>query len=310
MELRAFRAFALGDRDAHKETTRALLASPGGVAAPSALAVAVYLDDLEGTEQFGRALAREGQPVRLRALGSRILARTDLARGRWRAGFANLRASRSADPVSALELRGLAAALPFIAYPPDTLRAIAAELEAWDPERETAHSLAHLNVHAQIRLHLLGLVRAALGDSAGANAAADELARMTDGGATARVFAASVRAHVAARGGHHAEALKLIEGAGWAAVADAFETEALDRYLRAVALARTGREEESLGWFSSLGERAAYELVYVAPAAAWQARLLGAAGRNREAASQTRRARNLWSRADREAEPPAGAAAR
>lgn len=309
MELRAFRAFALGDRDAHKETTRALLASRGRVTAPSALAVAVYLDDLEGTEQFGRALAREGQPVRLRSLGSRILARTDLARGRWRDGFAHLRASRSADPVSALELRGLAAALPFIAYPPDTLRAVAAELEAWDPERETAHSLAHLSMHPQIRLHLLGLVRAALGDSAGANAAAGELARMGDGGAMARIFAASVRAHVAARSGHHAEALKLIEGAGWAAVAGAFEAEALDRYLRAEALARTGRAEEAVGWFSSLGERAAYELIYAAPAAAWQARLFEAAGRADEAGRHGRRARELWSRADPEAVPPAGAAA-
>jgi serine/threonine-protein kinase len=307
IELRAFRAFALGDRDGHKQTTRALLASGGGVAAPSVLRVAVYLDDLEGTEEFGAALTRDGQPARLQALGARILARTALARGRWRLAFAHLGAARPADPISTLELRGLGAALPFVEYPADTLLAIATELETWDPRQETAHSLAHMSTHPQIRLHLLGLVYAALGDSARALAQADELDRTALDTAIARTFSASVRAHVAWRAGRHADALRLIEGSGWPAIAARFETEALDRYLRADALARTGRGTEALGWLASLGERAAYELVYAAPAAAWQAALLGDA-RGGEAARHGNRARELWVDADQEAALPGPAA--
>src|SRR3954463_7737750 len=56
LEIRAFRAFALGDRDAWKRVTRELLQNPPDVPPLTALQVATSLNDLDGAARFAQLL--------------------------------------------------------------------------------------------------------------------------------------------------------------------------------------------------------------------------------------------------------------
>jgi tetratricopeptide (TPR) repeat protein len=73
--------------------------------------------------------------------------------------------------------------------------------------------------------------------------------------------------------------------------------------LRGELLARSGREDEALGWFGSIAERAAYELVYLAPSHLRQAEIYDRREDRREAAKHYRRFIELWREADRELQP-------
>lgn len=305
LELRAFRAFALSDREGHKRATRELLRRPSQVAGVTALQVAVRLDDLEGTARFAAALAEAGRPGDIRALGHRMLARVALARGSWDAARAQLDSVERWEPTSALELRSLFASLPFVAVPRGELAAIRDRVRDWHAgpgaPHERAHTDAHLGLHPLVRFHRLGLLETRLGGTEAALAAADSLERLggargdsleaRDGGTSrsaARALAASVRAHVAAARGDSARALALLDQAGWPRVASRFEAEAADRFLRARLLEAAGREEEALAWYGTIAQRAAYELVYLAPARRRRAEILarknrvGAVAANRQ----------------------------
>jgi hypothetical protein len=122
-------------------------------------------------------------------------------------------------------------------------------------------------------------------------------------GRPAHTLAQSIRAHVAVAGGRDAEALALIEDAGWEAAASVFVAEAYDRYFRAELLDRLQRDDEALGWLGSIAERAAYELVYLAPAHLSRARIYEERGEGARAAVHYRRLLELWSDADPELQP-------
>ncbi|HEU4699979.1 MAG TPA: BTAD domain-containing putative transcriptional regulator, partial [Gemmatimonadales bacterium] len=278
LELRAFRAFALSDREGYKRATRELLGSAPTVTDVSALQVAVVLDDLEGSERFARTLVQRGRSPAVQALGRRTLARLAVARGRWSEAAAQLAAVSPADSVSVLELHSLVAALPFLALPRVEVAAIRDRLRAWHPAAaspaEETHSAAHAGLHPLLRLHRLGLLDVALGDTAAALGRADSLARgarpgtgaAPSGAALAGTLAASVRAHVAIARGRPAQALALLAAAGWPRVAAYAEAEALDRFARAEQLRALGRDREALAWYATIAQRAAYELPYLAPA--------------------------------------------
>jgi tetratricopeptide (TPR) repeat protein len=116
------------------------------------------------------------------------------------------------------------------------------------------------------------------------------------------------RARVAAAGGRTREALAHLEAAGWEAAASVFVSEAYDRYFRAELLQRLGREDDALGWYGSIAERAAYELVYLAPAHLRQAEIYAQRGQPSLAARHYRRFIELWSEADPELQPAVGEA--
>jgi tetratricopeptide (TPR) repeat protein len=82
-----------------------------------------------------------------------------------------------------------------------------------------------------------------------------------------------------------------------------FASEAYYRYTRAELLERLGREDEALGWYGSIAERAAYELVYLAPAHRRQAEIYARRGQPDLAAQHYRRFIELWSEADPELQP-------
>jgi serine/threonine-protein kinase len=317
VETRAFRAFVLGDRPGQKRVTRRILANPGGVPVVTALEVAVTADGLEGTERFGRWLAGASQAPDLRGYGHRMLAQAALARGQWSRARTELDVAARFDSIPALELRSLFAALSFVPLPRAEVLATRDLVRRWhaDPEPGdlTGHTTAHSGLHRYLRLHRLGLLDARLGDTVMALRQARALDRARDttlAGRLAHTLAQSIRAHVAAAGGRDAEALGDIETAGWEAAASVFVSEAYDRYFRAELLQRLARTDEALGWYGSIAERAAYELVYLAPSHRRQAEIYVLRGQRDSAAVHYRRFIELWSGADPELQPAVSEARR
>ena len=182
----------------------------------------------------------------------------------------------------------------------------AAGLRALSPASQAGHTEAHLGIHPFLRLHRLGLLDIRLGDTTGALRQAEALDRAADStpaGRLAHTLDRSIRAHVAAVGGRTREALAELDAAGWEASASVFVAEAYDRYRRAELLAHEGREDEALGWFGSIAERAAYELVYLAPAHLRQAEIYDRRGDRDAAVKHYRRFIDLWGNADPELQP-------
>ena len=309
VETRAFRAFALGDRPGQKRITHLIRADPARVPAVTALDVAVRADDLEGSERFGGWLVRESEPPDVRGYGHRMLAQTALARGKWRIARQEAEAAARLDSIPALELWSLFNALSFLPLPRAEIIATREAVSRWDPREQPPpleHTAAHTGLHPYLRLHRLGLLDIRLGDTTLALQRARALDRAGDSttsGRLAHTLAQSIRAHVAEAAGRNAEALAHIESAGWEAAASVFASEAYDRYSRAELLERLGRDDEALGWYSSIAERAAYELVYLAPAHRRQAEIYERRGERDLAAQHYRRFIELWSGADPELQP-------
>jgi tetratricopeptide (TPR) repeat protein len=307
LETRAFRAFALGDRDAWKRVTRELLENPPDVPRVTALQVATYLDDLDGAESFARLLSGRRYSDDVRGMAYRLLARVAVARGQWSVARTQLDTARGFDPVAALELRSLLAVLPFLEVPRSDLLAIRGEVEEWqarvEAPGEVSHSAGHAGLHPYVRLYRLGLLDARLGDTVAALRLAGALERAAGSSNALKAdalhtFGRSIRARVAGEAGRAAEALGHLEQSNWGMVESIFEAEALDRYYRAELLGTLGRHAEALDWYRTIAERATYELVYVAPARWRQGRLYEKAGDRARAAEAYRTVTRLWRKAD------------
>jgi DNA-binding SARP family transcriptional activator/TolB-like protein len=319
LETRAFRAFALGDREAWKRVTRELMDNPPDVPAVTALQVATYLDDVDGAERFAHLLTESRYSHDVRGMAHRLLARVAVARGGWRAARAQLDSAERFDPVAELELRSLLAVLPFLQVPRSERLQIRRRVDAW-PARleapgEPSHSSGHTGLHPAVRLYRLGLLDASLGDATGALRFADSLQVAGDSAAglradALRTFARSIRARVAGAAGRPAEALEQLEQSRWDVVESVFEAEALDRYYRAELLFALGRQAEALDWYRTIAERATYELVYVAPARWRQAWLYAQVGDRARAADAYRTVARLWRDADSPLQETAAEAAR
>jgi DNA-binding SARP family transcriptional activator/Tfp pilus assembly protein PilF len=307
IELRAVRAFALGDRPGARQITRDLLATPALVSGVSALQVAVFLDDLEGTERFARALVDPSNAGDVRGHGHRMLAEVRIAEGRWREAMAELDRAEPFDASAGLELRSLFVSLPFLPVPDSLVARVRGELLRWRAADEgpspAPHSRLHVGAHSLLRLHRLGLLNSRLGDPGAARAYADTLLAGPGRSELAVALGHSVRADLAARAGDPRGALAQLDSAQWARVADVSVAEARDRLLRADQLALLGQAEEALGWYGAIAERASYELVYLAPAANRRAELLARRGDRKGARAEWQRVLRLWSGADPELAP-------
>ena len=261
----------------------------------TALEEAALTADLEESERSGVRLTGAAQAPGLQAYGHRMLAQAALAHGQWRRSWSELTEAARLDSIPALELRSLFAAFSFLPLPRNEIIAVREAVRRWDAGAEPA-----------MRLHRLGLLDTRLGDTISALRDARSIDRAADSSTAGRfapTLAASLRAHVAAVGGRDGEALAVLDAAEWEAAAPVFVSEAYDRYFRAELLQRVGREDEALGWYGSIAERAAYELVYLAPAHRRQAEIYARRGQPDLAAQHYRRFIELWSEADPELQP-------
>jgi DNA-binding SARP family transcriptional activator/TolB-like protein/tetratricopeptide (TPR) repeat protein len=274
-----------------------------------------HLRDLEAAMRIARLLIGRERPADWRAAGEIVLAQLELARGRPRAAGGHLATAERLERAWALELRALAALLP--TFPRDTavLRRVAADLEAWDPSASTPNAsfffAVHADAHPHLRHYLLGMVRLALGDTAGFRRHRADLmrtGRSPDALALARGLGTSLDAHDAWRRGDPARTLRLLDEEPLAVPLERiaispFFSQALDRFLRAEALATTGRLDQALAWLAALAEGP--DVPFTGPALLRQWELLREAGRPGEAAGLAARLRHLW----REAEPAIAARA-
>jgi tetratricopeptide (TPR) repeat protein len=170
---------------------------------------------------------------------------------------------------------------------------------------------ANESAHEHLRLYLLGLLSALLGEEDVALRYARELSEL-DGPqpvlALARDLAAGVRAQVSLGRANAGEALATLEGTRFEAwyqsmLSSPFYSQDRERYLRAELLAARGREEEALTWYGSFAEGSIYELVYLAPSHLRRAEIYERRGERERAVGHYRRFIELWRDCDPNLQP-------
>ena len=273
--------------------------------------IALHLNDFTTAGRFAQAALNSPRPRAAKGSVHQILALLALAQGRWTAAKPEF---AQAEPTiaSAKRLRALSATWPFLAVPGPDVAALLAELEAWNPSAEAPEAnpgLASMLV-PQVQLYLLALLSARDGDDAQALQYAAELegiGRPPEAAALVRDLARTVRADVALRRGHPADALKLLEPVRGEVppelLALPFFSEEGSRYLRAEALYQLGRDEEALRWFTHAFEGTPNELAYLAPTHLRRAELYERLGERKQAVEHYSRFVQLWKGCDPELQP-------
>jgi len=241
--------------------------------------VALYSDDPRRSQDVARLMTDPVRSDEVRGLGHIMLAYLEAARGRWQAAAEEFSAAECFNPALALEFRGLVATMPFLAVPRADLEAIRDSFLSWRPQEAEA-SLSPMpwfklydEIHSHLRVYLLGLVSARLGELESALACATDLEQLSGPRhviGLMRDFAQGIRAEVAWQQGDAQKALAEIERIEIKSPANyrvwsPFFKESHERYLRAELLHELGRDEEALSWSSSFGHIVGFEFAYLAP---------------------------------------------
>jgi tetratricopeptide (TPR) repeat protein len=289
--------------EVEKQTSGNPFAAPG--------AIALYLNDFTSATEFAQAALKSPRPPAAKGSVHQTLALLALAQGRWTAAKPEFAQAEPTIP-SAKRLHALSATWPFLAVPGSDLAALRTELEAWNPNAEAPEPNPGLAsaLRPQVRLYLLGLLSSRHGDDAHAFQYATELEGIghpPEAATLVRDLARTVRADVALRRGHPADALKLLEPVRGEVppelLALPFFSEEGSRYLRAEALFPLGRDEAALRWFTHAFEGTPSELVYLAPAHLRQAELYERLGDRKQAVEHYSRFIQLWNSCDPELGP-------
>jgi tetratricopeptide (TPR) repeat protein len=271
----------------------------------------LYARDIDGAHRLAKVLSKLVRASEERALCHLVLAHLELASGRQRSARNELSAAANFDAAWALELRASFATLPFVDLPSTDLVAVREALRSWSDAASTAPRrnqvlAAHNELHGVLREYLIGLLSVRLGDDRAAMEAAGALDQV-NGDASRHRFAVAlartVRASAAAAGGDRAAALRLLgepEEELWyqQSVTSPFFSRAFERYLRAELLAATGRDEDAIAWYGTLGESSPYEIVYLAPAHYRQGELHERRGDPVRAANHYALCARLWKGCD------------
>ena len=313
-ELRALLAYALDDSAAQSHAVDALARAPDEVVRVTAMRIALYDGDLAGAERVSRLLLDDARAPEFRVVGHLHLADLALAGGRRRDALAHLDSVSGMVPEIGLEYRALHLLMPFLTVPRDELVSVRSALQQWNgdaPLTEFPMWRVYNGLHGHIRLYLLALVSARLGELEAAVTYANQLANaQAQPGAMAweaRAFAdglsESVRGHVAAALGDTAGALthfergrlKVSEG-----LLDApFGSQPLERFARAELLLGRGALDEAHRWYSSIPETTMDKAVFLAPILRRTGEIAERIGNRRESAAAIGRARELWWHSER-----------
>ena len=280
--------------------------------------VAIHLDDFAAAERLARLDLQPRRNAAMRLGAQSFLAWLEVARGRWRDARAAFAAAERMEGGHTVRVeRALAATLPFTVVPQDELRAIRTGVAAWNPRVDPGLSLAPpppplmIALRPHLRLYLLGLLSAKLGDLDGATAYAVQLEALDAPPATRRTIdglVATIRADVALRRNRPSDALELLQTAdghvpfelvqlkAFAATREFTQEHA--RFLRAEALQRLGRDAEARQWLETSFQGSPLELVYLAPVKLRLAEVLRRQGDTVQAAAHQRSGELLWRDAD------------
>jgi tetratricopeptide (TPR) repeat protein len=272
-----------------------------------------YLEDLEQAEEFTRLSTQASLPTRIRAPAHLQLARLAVAGGRWSVAKQELAAAaRLGEADSALIGRALAASLPFLGVPENDIRSIRDAVEGWSPGHDASKPFPEWirPLAPHLRLYLLGLLSARLGDGAEALrlASALETNPAPPGSrSVVRSLARTIRADVAAGSGRTNEGLTLLDQIHGEIPIEllgllAFSEEHA-RYLRSRLLYLAGRDEEALRLVENAFAGTPAELYYRAPAHLLQAEIHQRLGNRDAAAEQYTRFIALWRSCDEPLRP-------
>ena len=243
----------------------------------------------------------------------------DLASGRLNASQSVLNDARTAERSTPAERRRsgfdpitewFAATLP-LPYPDSTLVRVLRRAASWQPSRNGNQYVGETGLGAPIqveplRQYTLGILSLRLRDTLSAALAAAKLQRLAvDSAATVltRDVDRGLRARLAWQRGHPEDGLRLLQAMEnndiqGEIAATPFVSRANERFLRGELLAATGRNDEALRWFTSLGDGSVTEIPLRAPSHLRQAEIYEHFRKPVQAAEHYRRFVELWSNAD------------
>jgi tetratricopeptide (TPR) repeat protein len=274
--------------------------------------LAIYLEELDRAKQFASLDTVPSVVAGTRASTHRFLGNLNVAGGRWAAARDEFRmASRLGQSDSALVGRALAAALPFLAVPKGEIESIRTEVERWKPGSDPSAPLP-ASVRAltgPLRLYLLGLLSARLGEAAKALGYAGVVQTMaatapSETRALVQGLARTIRADVAAGAGRRDEALSLLDDVRgqvpFELIRLPYFSEEHARYLRDRLLHLVGRDEEALRLAEVAFVGTPNEMHYRAPIHLLRAEIEQKLGHRAAAAEQYSQFIGLW----RSCDPP------
>jgi tetratricopeptide (TPR) repeat protein len=313
--IRALRAFALGNRRQQGELLDELSRSDGPAVAMAFLEVSLYARNLDGAERIARLLVASSRPPRVRSYGHVALAHLDLARGKWREAKNELEAIASIDPWTSLEYRALFSSLSFVPASRGELDAIRDGLLRLDPaavprvDDPAVFIDSHYDLHPLLRMYLLGLASARMGDVERAAQYAGKIGDQrfpTGYESLAADLARSVQAQIERVQGKPADALEKLEpilAETRNPLESPFVSEAYERFTRAELLYELGRYPEALKWFDHLVESSVFEFVYLPLSEFRRAEIRTRMGDSKNAAASYRAFIDLWGNCDPELRP-------
>ena len=221
--------------------------------------VGEWLEQPAIAERFARvAAARPDRPARTNI----ELARNLVGQGRWTAADSAFRrgTTTATDGMPRL-LRGLTAAMPFLAVPRAELEAINADITAWDPAADQTSLPVRGPVPGMLpaaRLYALGLLAVRLGEPEAAARAAAQLEALPAAdpiAGPARSLAAAVRADLALTARRPADAVAALAGVRGAVPLSLSGvrpfSEDYARFLRGEALLALGKDDEARRWLEN-----------------------------------------------------------
>ncbi len=313
--IRALQAFAIDDREKQDQILAELDRSDGPAIAMAFLEVSLYARNLRGAERIAQLLVSPSRPPRVRSYGHVAMAHLALARGRWADARKSLETIAPWDPWTSLEYRALFSSLSFLPVSQAELSAIRDRLVKLDPamvprvENPAVFIDAHYDLHLLLRMYLMALVSARMGDVDRAKQYSDEIERQkfpTGYKTLAADFAGSVRAQIARVQGKPAEALKELEpllSETKNPLESPFVSEAYERFTRAELLYEAGRYPEARKWFDHLVESSVFEFVYLPLSTFRRAEILDRQGDSKNAAVSYKAFIDLWEECDPELRP-------
>lgn len=212
----------------------------------------------------------------MRATGDAWRAYSEVGRGQWDRAMAALDSMAVLDSAEALEHRVLLSLIPGVPTDTAALQAYRDRLRDLDARAVPASSApgdwfsANDEYHPHVRLFLLGLLNAVLGDDAAAlgNVRALRGLAVPEGtGSLAPDLALGVRATLAWRAGRVEEVPSLMNEFRFEiwhqlATASPFHGQVYQRYLWALALEETGRFDEAIKWYNSFVDAGLYNRAF------------------------------------------------
>jgi len=308
-------AFAVDDPKREDQVLAELDRSDGPGIAMAFLEVSLYARNLRGAERIARLLAAPSRPPRVRSYGQVALAHLALARGKRADARRSLEAIASWDPWTSLEYRALFSSLPFLPVSQTELSSVRDGLVNLDPasaprvENPAVFIDSHYDLHLLLRMYLMALVSARMGDVDHAKQYSEEIERQKfpAGYKTlAADFARSVRAQIDRGQGKPAEALKELEpllAETKNPLESPFVSEAYERFTRAELLDEVGRYPEARKWFEHMVESSVFEFVYLPLSTFRRAEILNRQGDSKGADAGYRAFIEFWRDCDAELQP-------